>query len=183
MENVVIVFPKIDDGKKIKSILMRNGIEVNAVCTSGAQALEHANTLNGGLVICSYRFTDMYYTHLNEHLPKEFEMLLIASQAHWLDDVPNNQVMKIGMPLKVFDLINTIHMMFEAQARKRRKARMMPKVRSDEEKKLLREAKGILMERNNMTEDEAHKYIQKTSMDSGNSLIETAQMVICLYHG
>lgn len=181
MENVIIVFPKLDDGKKIKGLLVKQGIEVNAVCTSGAQALEYANTFNGGIVICSYRFTDMYYTQLNENLPKSFDMLLIASQANWMEDDRNSPIMKIGMPLKMFDLINTIHMMFEAQMRRRRKARLQPKTRSEEEQKLILEAKHMLMERNNMTEDEAHKYIQKCSMDSGTSLVETAQMVLCLY--
>ena len=36
------------------------------------------------------------------------------------------------------------------------------------------------MERNNMTEEEAHRYIQKCSMDSGTNLVETAQMVLTL---
>ncbi len=31
-----------------------------------------------------------------------------------------------------------------------------------------------------MTEAEAHKYIQKLSMDSGNDLIETAEMILAL---
>ena len=35
-------------------------------------------------------------------------------------------------------------------------------------------------ERNSMTEEEAHRYIQKCSMDSGTNLVETAQMVISL---
>ena len=43
MENVIVVFPKLEDGKKIRSILVRNGINVDAVCTSGAQALENVN--------------------------------------------------------------------------------------------------------------------------------------------
>ena len=34
-----------------------------------------------------------------------------------------------------------------------------------------------------MTEAEAHRYIQKCSMDSGTSLTETAQMVISLKRG
>ena len=42
-------------------------------------------------------------------------------------------------------------------------------------------AKAILMERNRMAEPEAHKYLQKCSMDSQVSLIEAAQMVISLY--
>lgn len=56
MENVVVVFPKLDDGNKIKAVLVKNGINVDYVCTSGAQALEYVNKLNEGIVVCSYRF-------------------------------------------------------------------------------------------------------------------------------
>ena len=34
------------------------------------------------------------------------------------------------------------------------------------------------MDRNNMTEPEAHRYLQKMSMDAGRSLAETARMVL-----
>ena len=54
------------------------------------------------------------------------------------------------------------------------------KNRTEEEKKILWEAKAVLMERNHMTEEEAHRYIQKCSMDSGTSLTETAQMVLSM---
>ena len=36
------------------------------------------------------------------------------------------------------------------------------------------------MERNNMTEEEAHRYLQKSSMDSGTNMLETAQMVLTI---
>lgn len=36
------------------------------------------------------------------------------------------------------------------------------------------------MVRNHMTEEEAHRYLQKTSMDSGTNLVETAQMVLSM---
>lgn len=180
MENVIVVFPKIDDAKKIKSLLVKNGIEVDAVCTSGAQALECLNRLNEGIVICSYRFTDMFYTQLKEDMPKGFEMLLIASQSHWMNP-GDDSIMKVATPLKLFDLLNTIHMMFEAQARRRKKAKSGPKVRSEEENRIIAEAKNVLIDRNQMTESEAHAYLQKCSMDSGNSIVESAQMVICLY--
>jgi len=52
--------------------------------------------------------------------------------------------------------------------------------RSEEEKKLIEEAKSLLMERNGMTEEEAHHYLQKTSMDSGTNMVETAQMLFAL---
>ena len=31
-----------------------------------------------------------------------------------------------------------------------------------------------------MTEEEAHRYLQKCSMDSGNNMLETAQMVLTI---
>jgi response regulator NasT len=37
------------------------------------------------------------------------------------------------------------------------------------------------MERNSMTEEEAHRYIQKHSMDNGTNMVETAQMVLSMF--
>ena len=50
--------------------------------------------------------------------------------------------------------------------------------RTAEEQKTIEPAKALLMERNQMTEMDAHKYIQKLSMDSGNNLVETAEMIL-----
>ena len=38
----------------------------------------------------------------------------------------------------------------------------------------------LLMERNYLTEEEAHKYLQKCSMDNGTNMVETAQMILTL---
>lgn len=54
----------------------------------------------------------------------------------------------------------------------------MPKKRTEREKKIISDAKNLLMERNHLSEEEAHKYIQKLSMDSGNNLVETAEMIL-----
>ena len=86
----------------------------------------------------------------------------------------------LSTPLKVHDLVSTLEMMSAAQIRRRKKKKQEPAKRSSEERELLNQAKHILMERNHMTEEEAHRYIQKCSMDSGTNMIETAQMVISL---
>jgi len=64
--------------------------------------------------------------------------------------------------------------------RRRKKQREKPKQRSKDEQEMIAEAKALLMERNNMTEEEAHRYIQKRSMDNGTGLTETAQMILSL---
>ncbi len=61
-----------------------------------------------------------------------------------------------------------------------KKERAKPKVRSARNSTSSMVPKSLLIERNHMTESEAHRYMQKCSMDSGTNLVETAQMVLTL---
>lgn len=179
MTNVIVAFSKPEDAKNIRNILVKNGFSVAAVCTSGAQALSGADELGSGIVVCGCRFADMVYRELHDCLPDGVQMLLVASPSQWSGRAPED-VVCLGLPLKVHDLISTLEMMMEAQARRRRKLRSQPKKRSKEEEDMIKEAKELLMERNHMTEGEAHRYIQKCSMDSGTNMVETAQMIVSL---
>ena len=177
--SIIVVFPKIENARSIKSILVRSGYEVSAVCTTGAQALQVLNNFDGGIVVCGYRFADMLYTELLDYLPKGFEMLLVASKANWAEREIADLVC-LPMPLQVQDLVQTLEIMLYAIRRKQKKKKAIPKQRTEEEKKCIRKAKERLMERNNFTEEEAHRYIQKTSMDSGTDMVETAQMILTM---
>lgn len=158
---------------------MQNGYRVDALCTTGAQVLQSANELGGGIVVCGYRFVDMMYTELHEYLPPEFEMLLVASPANCGErDLAN--IVCLSMPLKVNELLQTVEMMEYTIMRRRKKKKTKPKERTEEEIALIGDAKALLMERNNMTEEEAHRYMQKRSMDNGTGLTETAQMILSL---
>lgn len=179
MASLIVVFPKIEDAKNIRNLLVRNGHSVAAVCTSGAQVLNYADSLSYGIVVCGYKFSDMMYTELHECLPPNFDMLLVASQ-HVLSTTSSNDIVCLSMPIRANDLVNTVEMMIQSMARKRKKQKSKPKVRNEHEKELIKQAKILLMERNNMTEEEAHRYIQKCSMDSATNMVETAQMVLTL---
>lgn len=179
MSNIVVVFPKAEDAKNIKNLLTRYGFQVTAVCTTGAQALNVLDSYSDGIVVCGYKYPDMIYWQLYQNLPNNFEMLLVAS-THMLSQGVENGIVSISMPLKVHDLVNTLEMMQTNLARRRRKLRKQPKERSEEEKRVIAEAKKLLMERNHMNEQEAHRYIQKCSMDSGTNIVETAQMVLSI---
>ena len=179
MTRVVVGFSKPDDAKSIKGILMRNGFQVISICTTGSQILSTCEDLNGGILVCGYRFSDMMYEELRECLPASMEMLMIASPGRVTSPVPEG-IVCLPMPLRVHDLISTLEMMASSQVRRRKKQRLQPRERSQEERFLIQKAKVLLMERNNMTETEAHRYLQKCSMDSGTNLAETAQMVMSL---
>ena len=88
----------------------------------------------------------------------------------------------IGLPspVKGYDLLYTLQMMMQTMQRRRRKRREAARNRDPGQRALIGQAKALLMERNHMTEEEAHRYLQKCSMDSGNNMLETAQMVLTI---
>ena len=181
MSTLIVAFPKIEEARAVRSLLVRKGYDVAVPCTSGAQVINQADALSDGIIISGYKLSDnMLYSELYEYKPKSFEMLLVASKNLW-DDCQDNDIVCAAMPIKVNDLINTIEMMLQVQVRRRKKKRMQPKRRSPQEQKVIDDAKAILMEKNNMTEPEAFRYIQKCSMDSGNTMVESASMVIGIY--
>ena len=136
---MIVAFPKLDDAKKIKNVLNRNGYNDILAYNSASQVIAAANESDGGIVLCGYRLTDMHYSELYGYLPREFKMLLVASPVK-LQECAIGDIMCLSMPID--------------------------------------DAKALLMERNNLSEEEAHKYIQKLSMDSGNNLVETAEMIL-----
>ena len=142
MTNIIVAFPKQDNARNIKKILMQNGHHVDAVCSTGAQVLQSAGELGGNR------------------------------------DVEN--LVCLATPLKVNELLDTVEMMEYTITRRRKKLKQIPKERTKEEQELINEAKALLMERNNLSEEEAHRYIQKRSMDNGTGLTETAQMILSL---
>lgn len=177
MTNVVVVFPKAEDAKNLKNLLVRNGYDVAAVCTTGAQAVHCADGLVNGIMISAYKLPDMMYSELKEYLPVGFDMILLASRNHISEC---GDVVTLPMPFAIRDLLNTMDMVGQAVMRRKRKMRKQPVLRKDGDRKVIEEAKAVLMQRNHLTEEEAHRYIQKCSMDSGNNLVETAQMLLAM---
>ena len=179
MTNILVVFPKLEECRSIKNLLVRSGFQVTGICTSGAQAIARADEWNEGVIVCGYKLTDMLYSQLRQLLPREFEMLALM-QAQNSGESRGENIICLGMPLKPQELLDTVRMMVDGMERRRRKRRQVPKVRDSREAAIIMEAKELLMSRNHMTEEEAHRYIQRSSMDTGTNMVETAQMVLTM---
>ena len=83
--------------------------------------------------------------------------------------------MALTLPVRTHELISTLRMMEQSLLKKLQK---QTPVRTGKDRKDIDDAKALLMERNHMTEEEAYRYLQKTSMDTGRTMAETAQMVL-----
>ena len=165
MVNVIIVFPKIEEAKSIKNLLIRNGISVTKVCTTGAQAAQAADACDDGVIICGYKFLDMMYSDLENYIPKYFDMIVLSSKKNY-EEVRDSGVVCLSMPIKSMDFVNTVSLTIENLLWERKK------------RKVIKAAKLKLMHDFEYDEQSAHRYLQKKSMDNGINIVEMAYMIL-----
>ncbi|MCD7739615.1 MAG: response regulator [Lachnospiraceae bacterium] len=180
MTNIIVVFPRLDEGKNIRNILVRSGFDSVMACSTASQALGYAEETRDGVVVSGYKLPDMVYDQLREELPKEFEMLLVASGKFTGMNL-REDVETVTMPLKVQELVDRVRELTDRVEAGRRARRGKPRERTREEMEAIERAKELLSLRRGYSEAEAHRYLQKTSMDSGTNLVEAAYMVIAMF--
>ena len=175
--NIILVFPKQETAKSLKNVLRRAGYTVDASVTTVAQALQAASECDSGIIVSNYKLVDGMAIDIYEGAGSRFQFLMIG---------PKDYVEARAIP-DIFSLATPLHTTMEvmsyAYSRWRKKMRAKPKVRSEEEQKTIDRAKALLMECNGLTEPEAHRYIQKSSMDNGTGVVETAYMILTLMNG
>lgn len=173
MDNIIVVFANEEARRRIRSLLDTGGYRANAVCSSGAEAIRAVRTLGGGVVVCGFRLGDMTANHLGADLLGLAALLVVSSAAN-LDLCEGENLFRLASPVSRADFFAMLDLLF-------RKLRRPSGKRGEEDRAIIQRAKEILMNMNRMTEAEAHRFLQKRSMDTGAKLIETAQTVIDAY--
>ena len=110
------------------------------------------------MVICGFRLPDGSGEDLFDDLPDSASMLMIAPQSQL--DLVNEEIFRLPSPISRGDLIASVRMVLQMS---RRLARLIRPRRSDEERDVITQAKYLLMERNGLTEEQAHRFLQKKS--------------------
>lgn len=176
---ILIAMPKTEDSSRISDMLTGNGVTLDIeICQSAAEVLRISNDRDYGVIICTKKLKDMGYFELSEYLPTFFGMIVLTKDAGL--ETYSGKTIKLLMPFKPRELLATVEMMTSAFVKRIRKKKVVPIKRSNSEKQIVDEAKRLLMDRNGMSEPEAFRYIQKSSMDSGRSMVESAQMILIL---
>ena len=83
---------------------------------------------------------------------------------------------RLAAPVAKGDLLASVRMLLQMGGRPEGYARRPS--RSLEDAEVLAQAKAVLMDRHGMTEEQAHRFLQKKSMDSGSRLVQTALLVL-----
>ena len=174
MDKIVIAFGNDNNRNRIAEILELNGLAPMKICKTGKEAICAVRAMGGGIVICAYKLVDMTADNLAYDIEDIAETIAVG-QAPMLEMVGNEKVYKIASPIKKNELISTVKMLSEKHVA----AHMQNGAkRTESEQKIIDSAKQLLMDRYRMTEPQAHRYIQKRSMDMGLRLISTARIIV-----
>lgn len=173
MERVLIAFSAERIRQRIVCLLSGEGWETT-VCLSGAEVIRTARQLGGAAVLCGFYLPDMTADALAAEL-RGTAALLVLAKAAYLDLCGGENLYKLPLPASRAELLASLHMLLNAEGH-----RLYHPVsrRKEEETALIRRAKELLMDVNRMTEEEAHRFLQKRSMDQGLRMAEAAQYIL-----
>ena len=178
MERVVVAFANDESRHRIARLLEAGGYPPAACCASGGEAIRAVRKMGGAAVVCGFKLRDMTAAELAGSLRGMASVLVVATAAH-LEFCEGENLFKLAVPASRAELLASLQMLFRETGRRPRSSAP----RGEEEMRLIRRAKELLMDVNHMSEAEAHRFLQKRSMDAGLKLAETARLVLEHYAG
>lgn len=172
MERIALAFSKTETAEKIKIMLDGSGYEIAAICRSRAELMRSLSGKDETLVIMGYKLADGTADDVFEDLDARHKLMSIVKAEHEAD-IYNRDIFVVPLPINRQILLNAVETFVGMIERQRHR-----KIRTDEEKKIIEDAKAYLMENHAMDEEEAHRFIQKRSMDTGAKFIDTARAIL-----
>lgn len=174
MIRTVVAFEKDESRDKIADMLEKAGVTVRFRCRSGAEVLRAVKTMGSGVVICGHKLSDMSAGHLAHELQGQAKFLVLAKQ-NQLELMDDPDVFKLQLPISAGELRGSVSILLQLDEIA---ARSQIPQRTEEERQIITRAKELLMESRGFTEAQAHKYLQKRSMETGTKLAETARHIL-----
>ncbi len=183
MKSVIIAFSNPLLTNWITTVLTRGGYTIEYTFKTAADVVRVADFCTSPVVVSGFQLADMTAEHLMSLLDGRLAMVSVVLP-HQQDLVTRKDLAVLPYPLSPVDLLQTIESVERTAAHQALHVgggpdmRLLRQERPAEEKLLIVQAKSRLMEAFQMTESQAHRYLQKSSMDRGMKLVDAARMVM-----
>lgn len=171
-QNLFIAFDNKKVSLSVAKILLSNGIKVNKIAERVSDLLEVDRYYNSGIIIMGYCFDNQYINYIIDHLHSNFNVICIGKreQLEYCDD---DRVFKLAVPLNKTDLLCSVEMLMTVDSRYKPAS-----TKSQSDERIIQKAKQVLIDIYSMSEEQAHRYMQKKSMDTGRKLADIARIIL-----
>lgn len=172
MRDIIIASQNPQAAERIRAILQSAHIFASNIYRTGAEVLSFASIRPDAVVVCG-KLPDMTAVTLASMLPNGFDIVWLVPSGE-PEPLYRSNLITLNMPLNRMEFLNTVRMLCVNESEQTRPRKT---VRSESEETLLRDAKERLMIRHHFSEREAHKLIQRRSMETGMRLLEVARLI------
>lgn len=178
MSSIIVANSNPDYAKKIAAVFHSGGLYVSSVCVSGAQLMEYTRRhYHGGVVVSSVKLKDMPAVNLPRVIGPNYDFVFTVSP-QFAGMCASIESASLMMPLNRRELLSTVGMFLNLADPTPAAVRNRMAAGGFDEKQVVAKAKNVLIQRNNLTEPQAHRLIQKKSMDAGRKIVETALIIL-----
>nr|AAB47033.1 unknown [Clostridium saccharobutylicum] len=176
---LIIALSNVEIAKKLKTSLTQEGFDIIALCTSGNELIRLVMQYSPDLVLVGYKFKDMSLLDVYENLVDLTSFLAIVNEPYRSFIEEDTDIYCIGTKISNVLLTNAIDLIFQSKRRIKKLKEQVEKLEHTlEDRKLIEKAKGQLMSTSGLTENEAFRYMQKISMDSGKRMKDIASLIL-----
>lgn len=167
MKDIIIAYPSKNTALQLRGLLEGEGFHVSYVCATGASVLSIAQDLHEGVIICASILSDMGAGTLAEHLPVGFDVVALSKNGR--EEYMGNLI-NLPLPVHKDEFLQTVSILVST--------RSSFTSRKGNDREIISNAKLILMNNGDISESQAHRYLQKESMRTGKTLVELAKEII-----
>jgi len=173
--------------KQLSRFLSESGIHVIGSTIDGYDLLRKVHSMYPDLVIVDDRMKGMYGHEISETIVAEkvcpvIALIRASELNHYVNLNQEAIFTPVVKPCGKDMLMNTIHIMVKTAKSILALENEVGRISKEKDsKKIVDEAKTILMKNMNLTEEEAHRKIQKQSMDKGLPKVKIAESIIRMF--
>lgn len=171
MNRLIVAFSSDTAARRICAWLAQSGFPSRTVCRTGAEVLRAVRYMGGGSVICAARLPDYTADELYDDLDGQADLLVIGKPEQ-LIGCENPAIRRLPLPVSRSQLAEAAEALTQAQQAR------APAKPSQQDQEIIRHAKALLQAMCGMTEPEAHRYLQRRSMEAHRKMADTARLVI-----
>lgn len=163
-------------GEKLGGVLTAAGYELVQVTDSAYQGIAAANERGAALAVVTQSLAGVSGADVAQQLERVCPVILLCTrqQSDWIGAL-GRHIMLLTTPLKVRPFMDAVEL---SLGQRRHRQDKPPATRGDAERRIIESAKQRLMDVHHMAEPDAHRHMQKMSMDSGKPLPEIAKIIL-----
>lgn len=170
MAKIIVAFGEERQREQIARALEESGMRIFRRCATGGEVLRTLSACQDGVVVSGTKFPDRTADELAEDLG-EAALMLIVGKPERLALCENRRLFRLAAPFTRGELKCAVEILIQLHTMR------MPR-RSADDKRLVEEAKRLLMDARGLTEPEAHHTLQRLSMNLGIKMTDSARRIL-----